>query len=202
MFIALSGLGLTGCSPPSGGPGDTGRDSALPPHGNCSDIAAGSKRRVFITRQVFRGDLINGGGLAGGDDACNDAARAAGLSPTFKAWLSTSTVNAIDRMADVGPWCDLSDMLIFWNRSRLMTDPQLGLWLDEKGQYLDNGLVWTGTRGGGLYEPLFKACKDWTSASMTETASSGFVGRTDEQRWTESASAPCNLQIHLMCFEQ
>ena len=42
---------------------------------------------VFVTSSGFFGNL---GGTAGGDTDCNNAASAAGLSGTYKAWLSTT----------------------------------------------------------------------------------------------------------------
>jgi hypothetical protein len=55
-----------------------------------------SGKRVFVTSQGTNGNL---NGLAGADDICRKAAIAAGLGDVeWRAWLSTSKVNAIKRI--------------------------------------------------------------------------------------------------------
>jgi hypothetical protein len=44
------------------------------------------------------------GGLAGADAICAARATAGGLAGTYKAWLSTSTVNAKDRLVPASGW--------------------------------------------------------------------------------------------------
>jgi len=56
---------------------------------------------VFISNAVTPAPM---GGLAGGDMLCNDAATAAGLPGAYVAFLSTATVNAIDRLAGSRGW--------------------------------------------------------------------------------------------------
>jgi len=59
-------------------------------------------RRVFITSTVFTSDL---GGLEGADATCQNLADAAALDGTFKAWLSSSTVAAKDRISESPTSC-------------------------------------------------------------------------------------------------
>ena len=54
-------------------------------------------RKVFVTSIGYDGNL---GGLAGADAKCMTRAAAGNLSGTYKAWLSSSTVNAKDRITD------------------------------------------------------------------------------------------------------
>jgi hypothetical protein len=52
-------------------------------------------KTVFISSELYTGDL---GGLAGADAKCQTLAEAAGLLGHYKAWLSTTTVAAGDRL--------------------------------------------------------------------------------------------------------
>lgn len=56
---------------------------------------------VFVTSTDHSGNL---GGLNGADSICNSRAMTAGLSGTFKAYVSDSSTNAIDRITSNGPW--------------------------------------------------------------------------------------------------
>src|SRR5438067_1391069 len=50
---------------------------------------------VFVTSQIYTAAL---GGLAGADAKCQSLATGAGLTGTYKAWLSSSSVDARDRL--------------------------------------------------------------------------------------------------------
>ena len=65
--------------------------SCNPDTGECES----SSKIIFITSETYTGNL---GGLAGADVECNSLAEAAELSGTYKAWLSTPTVSAADRL--------------------------------------------------------------------------------------------------------
>ena len=57
---------------------------------------------VFASSTTSDGDL---GGLDGADTECNVLAENAGLPGEFVAWLSTASVDAVDRLAGSnGPW--------------------------------------------------------------------------------------------------
>lgn len=183
----------------TGDAGSNSKDaSALP------DLAPGTKR-VFVTAQRFSGSLASGGNLAGADAACIGAAQTAGMGGNWKAWLSSSTVDAIDRVSDVGPWYDLGGTLIFSNKANLATVPLAGLWKDETGASLGSDRIWTGTAVGGQYiedlGPGSKPCGDWMDASISSTAKIGQIGRRDSA-WTAFAGTTCDQQAHLICFEQ
>lgn len=159
-------------------------------------------KRVFITSQKYRGDLMGGGGLTGADAGCAAAAQSAQLAGTFKAWVSTSTVNAIDRILDVGPWYDLAGAEIFANRTGLQTSPLTAIWLDERGQFLASDKIWTGTRYGGTFDATDRSCNDWSSAEMAQSAKVGQVGRQDGAAWTAVSGTTCDQPAHLLCFQQ
>lgn len=159
-------------------------------------------KRVFITRQRFNGNL---GGLAGGDTKCSDVATAAGLNGTWKAWLSTTTVNAIDRITGAGPWVDMMGTTAFASKSALSsTGPATSLWYDERGGFLSSENIWTATNSLGTYQwgvVMAPPCDEWTSASMQSGARIGQVGRTGGD-WTSYAGTTCDQTAHLLCLEQ
>jgi hypothetical protein len=160
-------------------------------------------KRIFITNERFTGNL---GGLAGGDAKCATAATAAGLNGHWKAWLSTTTVNAIDRISDVGPWVDLQGTTIFAGKSALVsaTGPATSLWYDERGGFLPSHNIWTGTGFDGTYQwgvIMAPPCDEWTSASMQGGARIGQVG-SNGAGWTSYAGTTCDQLAHLICLEQ
>src|SRR5207248_10614341 len=62
----------------------------------CGALAS---KRVFVTSATYNRNL---GVLAGADAKCQALASAAALTGTYKAWLSTSTINARDRVTQAG----------------------------------------------------------------------------------------------------
>ena len=77
-----------------------------------------SNASFFVTSKGS-GQGGNLGGLAGADAHCNALATAAGITgKTWRAYLSTSTVNARDRIGD-GPWYNVKGELIAENLEQL-----------------------------------------------------------------------------------
>ncbi len=162
-------------------------------------------KRVFITGAKFTGAL---GGLSGADTKCATAASTAGLNGIFKAWLSSTTVNAIDRITDVAPWVDLQGATIFATKAALRSGPSTGLWYDEGGNFLSSDRIWTATGFGGTYDavvlptvPSAPPCAEWTSAAMSEGARIGQVGRSGTA-WSSYSATSCDQLAHLICLEQ
>ena len=165
-----------------------------------SDIdAPPSSKRIFITSQMFQGNL---GGLVGADAICTS--QATQLAGSWKAWLSTTTVNAIDRIANVGPWYDTHGTQIFANHAALMSMPSVGLNYDAAGTFLGSHKIWTGTGFGGTYLAALSGsapCSEWTSSAMNGQAKVGQVGRADVA-WTAQSNTTCDQDAHLICIEQ
>ena len=210
---------LVGCGSSGGtGPADTGltdapgatdgipaSDGPRASDGPLHVEAGSSAKRIFITHQTFQGALTAGGGLAGADAACTSAAQGAQLGGSWLAWLSTTTVDAIDRVNDVGPWYDLRGSLIFADKANLTTSPAASLWYDETGAMLASDKIWTGTGYGGTYIAALSGtspCAEWTSAAMSDQAKVGQVGRSDGAAWTAQSNTTCDQQAHLICIEQ
>jgi len=146
------------------------------------------------------------GGLSGADNICNTRAQSSGLNGTFRAWLSTNTINAKDRINDgvyalpntlgkptikvIGSKADFSTGSILHRINRT----SLGV------EFYSNGAVWTGTNEFGNAVPNLN-CNGWTSSLSTLN---GTMGRTSFQNksWTNSGTGSCNGDAYaIYCFQ-
>ncbi len=156
---------------------------------------------VFVTSTVQNGNL---GGLAGADAICNGLASTAGLAGTYVAWLSTTTVDARDRLTEPGGAGFVrTDGAVVATSIADLLDNSLAspIQLDENGTDIGAESVWTGTYSGGVAaSPLaIELCSDWTSGG----SHAGGIGASDETDGTWSLTVPsiCSLERHLYCFE-
>src|SRR5678816_81066 len=84
---------------------------------------ASTPLRVFVTG-AFAGTMYEpGGGLAAGDAKCAYAASGAAIGGVWRAWLSTASMNAIDRIAGGGPWRLMDGTTVFAGRAELAIGP-------------------------------------------------------------------------------
>ena len=183
--------------------GGTSPDAGAGSQVDASTVPADAKR-VFVTRTTYSGGL---GGLAGADAKCMAAAAAGSLDGTYMAWLSSESVDAIDRIAGNGPWYDLADDLIFANHAALMTAPLVEIVVQEDGSSIVTGedqFVWTGTQVGGLRDgsAADDFCVGWMSGSgnSSNSATIGYASLTDRQ-WTERGMSACFNEARLYCLE-
>ncbi len=96
---------------------------------------------TFFITSAGSGDGANLGGLEGADAICQKLAEAAGSTgKTWRAYLSTSTVNARDRIG-AGPWYNAKGVLIANGLDDLHSD--------ENGINKETGLTETGAIGEG-----------------------------------------------------
>jgi uncharacterized repeat protein (TIGR02543 family) len=160
---------------------------------------------VFATAATYNGIPGSTAGLGGADTICQNAASAAGIpnSLTFRAWLSTSSTNAISRLGtNDGIWVRTDGRPIAMFRGDLTGGNLIHAPMtDEHGMPIVSGnlLAWTGTTVGGIAAGA--TCNGW----MANTASYlGMVGRitTTSGAWTNApiGPQPCNSQAHLYCF--
>jgi uncharacterized protein DUF1554 len=167
-----------------------------------NDAPRSGPRRVFVTKSQYPGDLALAAtgfaGLAAGDELCRRSA--AQLGGTWKAWLSDPTTNAIDRIADVGPWYLVDGTtMVFANKAALAGTPLVAIAINETGA-MTNGHVWTGTAAGGT--AAAETCTGWTSQSSTVAGAAGASIAMDSQ-WTLTAAYFCGTDAFaLYCFEQ
>ena len=193
---------------------DAARDAA--------DDATGRVYRVFVTSELFRGDLREPStdGLRGADHKCQRLADSARLGGSYKAWLSTVEVSAGARLTHRGPyvrvdgtrvaddWADLTDGAL---------DAPIGV--DETGTSVSAfaacssqlvAPVITATDIGGDYiatAPGANAdCDAWTRGTGSSESAVGNALRASAH-WTQACIGPiicgsAGSGGHLYCFEQ
>jgi len=176
--------------------------------------------RVFVTSGQYSGDLVSeaktilsdpsfsGDGLDGGDAICQKLADDDTLGGTWKAWLSTSTVDAKDKIYDreyyrlsVPPNTVTTSLAELLNGAidRLID-------YDEKNTAVTISGVWTGTLTDGTNQG--DSCNGWTDATSTFN---GLIGGTGNNMfvnagWTDTRSLgipvqSCSGTLKLYCFE-
>ncbi len=158
--------------------------------------AAAQDFRVFATSTAYDGAL---GGLAGGDAKCQAHADGASLGGTWVAWLSTSSVDAKDRLVEpAGVFVRAVDGTQVADDIADLIDGSIDATiarteLDGAPPSID---VWTGTRSNGTEQAA--KCSDWSVAT-----GNGFRGRTNlsDGRWTEENIDNCVNLLTLYCFE-
>jgi len=208
------------CRPVSDAGGTDARDAAgkndgpIPGDGSRAAVDAGadggldgspptSRKRVF---HLLNGDLgvirdANGPrtGLEVADAQCTSAGQSYG-GGHWRAWLSSSTVNAIDRLVDVGPWYRLDQQTeLFENRAALARGPLVAIEDPTDAGSGLRSLFWTGTLIDGTASAT--NCSDWSAYVGGVTAT---VGRTDMAGagWVDSSPLSCSKYLSLLCFEQ
>ena len=128
----------------------------------------------------------NLGGLSGADSRCQSLAAAVGAGGrTWRAYLSTSTVDARDRIGS-GPWRNATGAVVANNVNELHSRTgDAALFVDERGNRI-NG-QWTGSPAPNQHDVLTGStadgrvmagltCSDWTSSSASQAAQ---VGHSD-----------------------
>jgi hypothetical protein len=169
--------------------GGCGDGSISPSAGGDMKLAFGGKR-VFVTKGAYTGSAAPG--------ACQVAANAAALGGIWVGWLSTSSVNAIDKITAAGPWKLLTGETVFSNHAQLAVTVSVSLDVTEDGATLPgNVYVWTGTNGDGTVAPY--TCADWTS-SGSEVGTIGASADTSTD-WTNYGDGPCSDSKAVYCFE-
>ena len=154
---------------------------------------AGPAMSFFVSSTGSK--TANLGGLRGADRICQELASAVGLgNKTWRAYLSTSTENARDRIGD-GPWVNAKGETIAESLAALHDENAPGVTkqtaLNEKGEVV-NGRgdepnrhdILTGSLPDGTAAP--ETCEDWTS-SAADTA--GIVGHHDRMGLDDSDAA-------------
>jgi hypothetical protein len=161
---------------------------------------------MFVLSSRLAPSMI--GGLTGADMKCNAAAGAAGLPGNYKPWLSTTTVNAKDRFANVQSWIRVDGLPFAASVTTLIQGKILyPPFLTETGATLtpSTDYVWTGTGSDGTVNGT-NTCGDWAT-----TAGKGMLGTLlpspglNPTAWSAySLSADCAVSagnmLHLYCL--
>ncbi|MDC0666318.1 hypothetical protein [Nannocystis radixulma] len=193
------------CKPPKCG------DGFLHVNEECDEIGdncMGCQRswmQVFVTSTQTNGDLD---GLDGADKICEQRAASAGIQGRFKAWLSTDTQSAANRLQHSTRAYKRLDGAVVANSWAELADGGLlnEIDIDENGdpaaQMTGCGAceVWTSskTNGDGGYTD---DCNDWSLSALLY----GRVGECSlkDARWTDGCGTlMCVLSARLYCLEQ
>lgn len=161
-------------------------------------------KRVFVHDPFFAG-ADSFGGIAGADTLCQTAANNAGLGGIWKVWMSDSNTDAINRIADVGPWywTDKTTLVAASKAALASGSIQNPIRKYQNGTDTGVGLpTWTGTLSSGLRAPGPDGnCSDWTNA-IGGTALVGDTFATSGDWTNESPPFGCGGNAHFYCFEQ
>ena len=190
-WVCLAACGRFGFSEPN-------RDAIELGDGSRPDIVFASNVVFVTTPTIVPGAL---GGLAQADAICQASADQSALPGTYIAWLSTSTVNAIDRLAGSRGWVRTDGTPFADQPSDLVAGTvwsPISLLADGSEQVFADPVVITGTTAAGVAATT--TCGNWTS--MTGTFTQGFLTATSAA-WSEAVVADatvCNVAARLYCF--
>jgi hypothetical protein len=197
-------------------PGDAGADAGVGADANdaldaadaCANCASGActtggcDPAVFITSKLYVG-AIGDGGIASADLECSTVAAAAGLSGTFKAWLSAGGVSPKARFTSKStrPYRLLDGTRIAVNFAGLAGLLEHSISVTEARVDIGFAYAWTATEGNGLATGGAGDCAGWTSA---DGGDKGAAGESDDtvSEWTAFGDIPCSTLARLYCFEQ
>jgi hypothetical protein len=160
-------------------------------------IRPSSLWNVFVTSQSYTGNL---GGLSGADYKCQTLAWAAGRPGEYKAWLSTSSVHAKNRIPE-GRYVLFNMAAVAMSKTDLTDGTiQNAINRDEWGNLLQYApyTVFTGTLANGTGSGQY--CQNWQSSSPGSNGRAGFSSKTDKN-WTSYTNNPCDVPFRLYCFQ-
>jgi hypothetical protein len=169
------------------------------------DADVSLRKRVFYFRNGTLGKIRDSADLRPAvdvaDEDCTRGANEMGASGTWRAWLSSSEIDAIDRIADVGPWYRVDqETLLFPSKADLLHGPAapIDLTFDDPASDADV-LFWSGTAIDG--RRTSDNCMDWTIYNLPAIAT---VGRADiaGEAWVAADPLLCSNYLALLCIEQ
>ena len=178
----------------------------------CSGSPGLCTKTAFVTSTTHTGNF---GGVAGADARCNERATAAGLTGTFKAWISDAATSPSTSFVQSAllPYVRTDGTQIASNWADLV-DGTLGapLKIDEFGNVVTqnnlNGWAWTATNSNGT-GPVGSTCNNWTIANGSNQGRKGntsIAGANNNGNWSSyhnPGSFNCKFQpARLYCFQQ
>lgn len=175
-------------------------DDGASMHGDGGIVPPAARKRVFYFRNGTLGKIRDSAdprpALEVADADCTEGASQMDLGGSWKAWLSSSQIDAIDRISDVGPWYRVDrETLLFASKSDLTRGPRARI---DPGDWAEP-FFWSGTALNGRRTP--DTCQDWTVYNAPAAAT---VGRVDAQgeAWVASEPLLCSYYLALLCIEQ
>lgn len=184
---------------PSDTPSDAPEDAGSPePIDAATDAPAPPQPlRAFVSSTLTTGNI---GGVAGADAICNAAAQAANLPGTYVAWISTSKVNAIERIEAQGPWHLVNGVELAKTKADLVKGSLAQRFdKDEKGNTppVEEDRVWTGTGANGTFSG--DDCGEWGASGKK-----GLVGEAEQTGagWTALVKEACSEVNRVYCLQR
>ena len=167
----------------------------------CQECAKDSL--IFVSSETYKGYAI--GGLHGADQRCRSLAAKAGLPrpETFRAWLSTPTMSAGERLVHSrGRYVLVNGLVVASNWDGLTGEPlQTAIMVDENSQTQDY-VAWTGTLASGEAAPGSDFCGEWDDNSgKTLFGGTGLTASADST-WSFFEDDLCWSDSHLYCVQQ
>lgn len=158
------------------------------------------RSRIFYLRNGTLGKIVDSSetrpGVDIADADCTAAARDRGFDGEWRAWISSSAVDAITRLDDVAPWYRTDrETLLFATKAEIVEGPRATIEPSSDGELL----FWSGTRLDGTRTS--DTCADWTIYNVPAVAT---VGRADaaHSAWVVDEPLPCSKYLALLCMEQ
>ena len=180
--------------------GETCDDGNATPDDGCKECAR--DLIVFISSETYQG--FNLGGLYGADQRCRSLAAKAGLlrPETFRAWLSTPTMSAADRLSHSRGRYTLVNGLVIANDWASLTSGSLlnTITADENSQSQDTR-VWTGTLADGHPAVGSEFCGDWDDDSGLLIFGGAGRSLAADSGWSFFDQGGCDAEYRLYCFE-
>lgn len=195
----------TGVLPPECGNGivegeETCDDGNQMAGDGCQECAKDSI--VFVSSEYYQGSALSG--LYGADQRCRNLAGNAGLpNPlTYKAWLSSSTVTAAERlMHSRGRYMLVNGLVVAQNWDALTSGILENPIIVDEGSQTKDDVVWTGTLTTGDSSPGTTFCDDWEDSGILEFAGAGNSSSFDSA-WSYFDNVPCAAMARIYCIEQ
>lgn len=136
------------------------------------------------------------------DTDCNDDAINAGIGGEFKAWLSTTTEPAIDRLPGGIAWTLPDGSPVVSDKSELVGTPTLSNPINKTAASATPttptpAKVFTGTLASGLLAEQ-NNCANWVSTTAGTLV--GDINGTDAT-WTQDAFDSCSATALVYCFQ-
>jgi cysteine-rich repeat protein len=168
------------------------------PDDGCKDCTRDSI--IFITSQTYQGNV---NGLAGADQRCRMLAAIADLPrfETYRAWLSSSTKSAGERLLHSrGRYVLVNGLVVAQDWDALVSGTlEHPINVDENSQ-TQAVRAWTSTLASGEAAPGADFCDDWTGV-LDFDGGTGLPGATDAT-WSFFENVPCDVELRLYCLEQ
>jgi hypothetical protein len=186
VLIAIAGCGRIGFEPIGGGDGGGTLDGVIPPSTNVAFV---------LSTDILPYQL---GGTAAADTLCNQHAVAAGIGGSYIAWLSTSSINAIDRLGQSRGWVRRDGTPLVDTIADLVAGKFFyPLTIDELGNTVAFGkIAITGTLADGTSSGA--DCNGYTAVSSVGYGGVGY----STVLWTQinNSTTECGDLVRIYCF--